>query len=93
MKLDEKTGLPEFEGHEFACDCPKQLQGEHWDFCKGVETADTATAALHEWLRGQPVVFGLYHDGTFWCGTDKSPTLDTHTAHLIGIRKLGVGDE
>lgn len=91
MRVNEKTGMPEFEAHEFTCECPKQLQGKHWDFCKGIDAANDATEVLHEWLKAQPVVQGYVLGKNFYptCAhTHVYEHANTHTACLVGIRKL-----
>lgn len=98
MRIDEKTGLPvftdeDFEGPGCECHCSSCCECITWPSEK---IAKLANEKLHEWLRGQPEVRGHKHqhlDYWFWQQGWPSEHGHTHTAILVGTRKLGGGGE
>ena len=89
MKTDERTGLPVFEAGDFA-DYVDSGDCREWVF------AEAANALLHEWLKGQPVVHAnMSAPGPVqwvqghWTNFLNGARIDTHTAYLVGTRKVG----
>ena len=83
MKLDEQ-GLPVFEDEDFAM--------------RMSETEGTlrsrANHLLHAFLKAQPRVSSKILSDNFdmWAPCAEPWEEDTHTAYLVGIRKIGDGE-